>query len=279
VGLPPRPPIPQAPVTTGARFVTPTFESARMFLLAWGDSGCGKTTLASTAPGEKALIQFDPQGHLSLSNRSDIHVLDLSGNSAATTMAEFNAADPFRMKAFITSKPAIETVIIDSVTTLAFQALQYAVTKAGGTSNIDVPGQNGYGVRNNVMRRVVQSIMQIVGGLHKNLIMITHEGAPDEASKNITMSLSASLANDVSLRFNEVWWMKDIGTERQIHVRAHGRHKPMKSRMFLTTGATNFVWNYDADTMTGDGIAEWLDAWRANGGKKIPLPGKGGTEE
>ena len=88
------------------------------------------------------------------------------------------------------------------------------------------------------------------------------------------MSLSDALANDVSLRFNEVWHMKDTGTERQIFIRPHGYWKPMKSRMFLSTQQSNFVWHYDADTLTGDGIAEWFDQWQQNGGRKIPLPTK-----
>src|SRR6476646_10157023 len=117
-------------------FEQPTFDDAKMFLLVWGDSGCGKTTLAATAPGKKALIQFDPGGHVSLANRHDYHLLDLSSSTYNTTMQEFNNPDPYGMKKFIREQPAIETIIIDSITTLAFQALQYAVTKAGGQSNI-----------------------------------------------------------------------------------------------------------------------------------------------
>lgn len=268
MAVPPRP-----------QFEQPTFDDAKMFLLVWGDSGCGKTTLSMTAPGKKALIQFDPQGHVSLANRNDYYLLDLSGNSYTQTMMEFNTIDPFGIRKFIQTHEDVETVVIDSITTLAFQALQYAVTKAGGNSNIDVPGMNGYGVRNNVMRRVVQSLMQICSDLKKNLIVITHEGAPDETTKAVTMSLSSSLANDVALRFNEVWWMKDTGTERLIHVRPWLIYKPMKSRMFYSVASSSFVWHYNADTLEGDGINEWMDAWRANSGHKIPLPVKGGAKK
>lgn len=263
-------------VAVRPQFAAPSFADARMFLLVWGDSGCGKTTLAATAPGVKALIQFDPGGHVSLANRNDYRLLDLSGSSYTQTMQEFNAIDPFGMRKFLQANPDVETLVIDSITTLAFQALQYAVTKAGGQSNIDVPGMNGYGVRNNVMRRVVQSIMQIASETKKHLIVITHEGAPDRDKDGntvgITTSLSASLANDVALRFNEVWWMKDTGTKRMIYVRPWSVYKPMKSRMFSSQEASFFEWHYDADLMLGEGIAEWLDQWSANGGKKIMLP-------
>jgi len=261
-----------------ATFVKPDFSLTRIYLLVWGSSGCGKTTLAATAPGAKAFIQFDPQGTTSIANRDDFYLLDVSGASYNTTMMEFNNTDPFGIKAFVKSHPDVETIVIDSITTLSFLALQYAVTKAGGKSNIEVPGMQGYGTRNNVMRRVVQVIMQICSELGRNLIILTHEAAPDkDAAGNttsITMSLSDALANDVSLRFNEVWHMKDTGTERQIYVRPHSHWKPMKSRMFQSNQQSSFVWHYDADVLKGDGIAEWFDQWQQNGGRKIALPTK-----
>lgn len=261
-----------------ASFVRPTFDDIRMFLLVWGDSGAGKTTLASTAPGEKAYVQFDPGGYASLSNRTDFHLLDLSGQTYNSTMMEFNNVDPFGMRAWLKAHPEVETIVIDSITTLATQALQYAVTKTSNSS-FDVPGRHGYGTRNNVMRRVVQVLMQIAGEFNKNLIMITHESSPDEITNHVTMSLSLALANDVSLRFNEVWWMKDDGNKRMIYIRPFGVYKPMKSRMFTSNAATNFIWEYDADTLSGEGIADWMDQWRANGGKKIPLPVRGGAKK
>jgi hypothetical protein len=259
-------------------FEKPDFSFTRMYLLVWGASGCGKTTLAATAPGAKAIIQFDPQGATSIANRDDFYLLDISGSSFTMTMMEFQKADPFGMRAFITAHPDVETVVIDSITTLSFQALQYAVTKAGGNSNIEVPGMNGYGTRNNVMRRAVQVIMQICSELKKHLIVITHEAAPDKDTQGntieVTMSLSSSLANDVSLRFNEVWHMKDIGMERVIYVRPAGVWKPMKSRMFQSQKDAKFVWHYNADALHGEGISDWFHQWQNNGGAKIPLPTK-----
>jgi hypothetical protein len=247
-----------------------------MYVLVWGASGCGKTTLAATAPGTKAILQFDPQGTTSIANRNDFTVLDLSGVTFRSAMMEFNKPDPFGIKVFVKANSDIETIVIDSVTTLAFMALQYAVTIAGGNSNIDVPGKQGYGTRNNVMRRVVQSIMQICSELGKHLVIITHEGAADQdAAGNtieVTMSLSRSLASDVALRFNECWHMRDTGNERHIYVRPFGVWRPMKSRLFIASSKTNFIWHYDADTMQGEGIAEWYQQWKDNGGQKLPLP-------
>ena len=44
----------------------PTDMLARMSMILWGDAGCGKTTLAATAPGRKLFIALDPDGDMSI---------------------------------------------------------------------------------------------------------------------------------------------------------------------------------------------------------------------
>ena len=85
------------------------------------------------------------------------------------------------------------------------------------------------------------------------------------------MSLSAGVANQVGLRFNEIWWMNDSGSERRIAVRPCRLHKPAKTRMFQSD-KLEFVWHYNPDTQVGEGIADWYHAWQTGGGKKLPLP-------
>lgn len=260
------------------QFEQPDASNSRMFTLVWGNSGCGKTTLAATAPGDKAFIQFDPQGVVSIAHRTDCRVLDLSGYGANSCMIEFNLTDPFGMKRWITDRPNVKSVVLDSATTLAYHALQYAVTRAGGKASIDQPGMQGYVYRNNVMRRVVVFLMQMCAELDKHLVVLTHEGAPDRdangVSTSVTMFLSQNLANDVALRFNEVWWMKDTGETRDIYVRPWGIYHPMKSRMFITSNQQKFTWHFDADNLIGDGINEWWQQWMENNGRKIPQPKK-----
>ena len=264
-------------------FADPQLAEARVYLLLWGESGCGKTTLAATAPGLKAWLQFDPNGTTSIAHRNDYKLLDLSGATPTVTMIEFSKTDPFGMKTYLKANPDVQTVVVDSITALAQTALMYAVTRAGGNATADVPGRNGWGVRNNIMRRVIAVILQICVECRVNLIVIAHEGAPDKTedgvTTGVTISLSNSIASDVSLRFNEVWYMRDSGNTRTIYLRPWGVVRPMKSRMFITQGAvSSFVWNYDADAQAGEGITDWWQAWNDNGGRKIALP-KGGVKK
>ena len=60
----------------------PSSTHKRLAMILWGSSGSGKTTLAATAPGKKLWIMFDPDGDLSIANRDDVMVADLSGESS-----------------------------------------------------------------------------------------------------------------------------------------------------------------------------------------------------
>ena len=263
---------PNTPVIT-----RPDIKDIRFSALVWGDPGSGKTTLSATGPGEKLYFQFDRQGWASIANRNDIHLVDRTAHTVNDTMMEFNKTDIFGIRAYIKLHPGIETVIVDSLSTLADNALIYAVTRTKNSS-YDIPGMNGWGTRNQVMRRVVSAFLQACGELNLNLIVVAHEGAPDKDEGGMTtsigLSLSDSLAKSISMHFNEVWYMKDTGTARQIYVRPFGPIKPMKTRMFDASKSNGFLWHFNADELEGEGVADWLAEWQQNGGKKIPLPTK-----
>lgn len=259
----------------GIAITAPSVENMQLMLLLWGDSGVGKTTLAATAPGRKLLVLLDPGGDLSLGDRDDIAVLNLSGENAPRLVSQFRTADPYGIGAVLKARPDLETVIIDSMTSLAYAALQNAVS-INRSSTIEQPGIHGYTYRNATVLAITVSIMRICQQYKRHLILITHEGSADRNEAgvvtSVTMALSDGVANQVGLRFNEIWWMADAGTERRIAVRPCRSHKPAKTRMFLSD-KLEFRWNYDPNTQTGEGIADWFHAWQKNGGKKIQLPG------
>jgi hypothetical protein len=155
-------------------------------------------------------------------------------------------------------------------------ALQEAVTAAPNKkSTMEAPGINGYAWRNATILRICTTMMQITKRLNRNILFLTHENAPERDLEgrvtSITMALSEGTANQVGLRLNEVWWMKDNNGSREISIRPCQLRKPMKSRLFIGD-KTTFTWHYNPETLIGEGIADWFHAWQHNGGKKIPLP-------
>ena len=254
---------------------SPDAENARFVSLIWGDAGCGKSTLAATAPGRKLFILMDPNGDLAHTTRTDCDILDLSSAPFAQVIEKFRASDPYGLESFLRSRPDIETVVWDSVTAYAYMALQEAVSK-NRNSSMEQPGVHSYSWRNASMLRAAVALMTLTGRLNRNLIFITHEGTPDRdaagAVVSVTMALSEGIAGQVGLRFNEVWWMNDNGKDRTIAVRPCRLRKPMKTRMWDASTAPEFVWRYDARNHTGDGIAEWIGAWKKGSGRKLALP-------
>lgn len=262
-------------ITLGTRVLTGVADvDLRIACLLWGDAGCGKTTLASTAPGVKLWVQFDPDGVLSLAGRDDVIVLDLSGEKH-TVVEALKKDDPIGLERLLKDHPEIETVVVDSLTALAVLATENAVANVTSATN-ENPGLKGYGHRNAVTLRIVTALMRLTKRLNKHIIFISHEDTPTLDSKGIVEFISLALGgkqvNQIALSLSEVWWMQDTGKERRIAVRPCRTRKPMKSRMFDATTSPEFVWRYNAEDWTGDGIQTWFERWKAAGGRKISLP-------
>lgn len=263
-----------ATLMLGQRELTaPSAVDARMSVLLWGMAGCGKTTLAATAPGEKLWILFDPDGANALIGRDDIHILDLSGEKHAIT-ERFKADDPFGIEKLLKDRPQIMTVVFDSVTTFSILATENAVA-AIKSATIENPGMKGYGHRSALVLRACVSLLRLTKRMNKHMILIAHEDTPttNEAGDVmfITTSLSSKMSNNIGIQLSEIWWMNDTGKERRIAVRPVRSHTPMKTRMW-DARAGEFVWKYDAIKWEGDGIAQWFNAWQQGGGHKLPLP-------
>ena len=257
----------------GIPLTVPTVDNMKLNMLIWGDSGAGKTTLAATAPGNKLFLMLDPGGELSLAGRSDVAMLGVGAEGATKMLAQFNTADPYGIGKIFEARPDLETLVVDSLTTFAYVALQNSVTI--NKSTMERPGMHGYTYRNASVLRATMTLFRLCAAHNRNLILITHEGSADRNSDgvitSVTMALSEGTANQVGLKFNEVWHLSDTGTERRIAVRPCRLRKPMKTRLFLSK-EPEFIWHYDADNQIGEGIADWYHAWQTSGGKKLPLP-------
>ena len=262
---------------------TPSTSPKRISMLLWGPSGGGKTTLAATAPGTKLWISFDPDGTDVLSYRDDVIVMDLASSPDNIVMGfrKFDGGTCREIDKFLQEHEEVQTVVIDSLTAFGDKALQHGVVEAqatpkGRSATIEDPGYGGYGNKNTWTQLIVKNLLQITGRLNKHVIFIAHEDKPEKDDKGVVLYISimlgSSLNEQLPTRISEIWNLHDTGKERRIAIRACRARKPMKTRMFLTSGEPEFVWKYDADVDKGPGIADWYGQWVKNAGRKIELP-------
>lgn len=264
----------------GLEVVTPKTRVKRFSLVLWGRSGCGKTTLAATAPGKKLWINFDNDGTDAIANRDDILLVDFAARPN-DCVEHFKEDDPLRLTRFLKEDPSIETVVLDSLTTFGNKALVHGVRKAQGTakgkySTIEDPGYAGYGNKNTWTNQCVRNLLRVTANTNRHMIFIAHEDKPlldrEGNVESISIMLGSSLNEQIPIDLSEIWNLSDTGTERRIAVRNCRFRKPVKSRMFLTNKEPEFIWTYDAQEDKGEGIADWYERWVKNDGHKIELP-------
>jgi hypothetical protein len=260
-------------------------EDKRFSLLLWGLAGCGKTTWAASAPGRKLLINFDPDGPVSLGARDDVVLVDLSGERY-TVVDAFKLDDdpllPLGDKKYklsrIIEELEIETVIVDSVTAFTEMAVQKGISVTQGAT-VERPSPGAYGARNALTLRMMSGILRNTKRSNTNCIFITHEddaGVKDREGNilHITMLLGGKLGQQVALQISEVWFMQDDGKNRKILVRPGRMRKPMKTRMFDATKDIEFVLKYDPDKeLYGEhSLTGFIKEWEDNGRNKIQVP-------
>lgn len=266
------------------QLTTPSSSRKRISMMLWGPSGSGKTTLASTAPGPKKLwINFDQDGTDVLSNRDDIFLLDFA-NQPDNIVMQFRKADGglcLAIDKLLTEHEDIKTVVFDSLTTYGDKALQHGVVEAQGTakgkqSTIEDPGYSGYGNKNTWTNLLVKNLLQVTGKHDRHVIFLAHEDKPERDRSGVVLYISimlgSSLNEQLPVKLSEIWHLYDTGEERRISIRACRGRKPMKTRMFQTSGEPEFIWDYDAETLEGEGIETWFNQWLKAEGGKIPLP-------
>lgn len=255
---------------------------SRLSFLLWGLSGCGKTTLAATLPGRKLLINLDPDGTASLSQRDDVDVLDLSSVSTDELLVNLKSADnPLGLaNIFKDGEIEYESVILDSLTSLSQRALESSVRQGIGKSSrfvptMEVPGLSAYGARNAIILECVKGLLRVTGRYNKHFLMVSHEDEPKISESGeimyITMMLGGKSVSNIALQISEVWWIREDKGKRYIAIRPCRQRKPMKTRMFVTDKDPEFPLVYDPEK--DNPLSDFIDQWKTSG-KKLPLPTK-----
>lgn len=259
----------------------------RMAMLLWGSSGCGKTTLISTAPPKMLWVNFDPDGTSALGQRDDIVEFDFAPEPNRVvekfrdeTSAFFRDLD----KILVADEDReIQTVVFDSLTSFRDKAFIHGVKVAQGTrkgrlSTLEEPGYSGWGNVNIWTRLLVTHGLVITLRHNRHVVFIAHEDKPTYSDDGmllyISIMLGSSLNEQVPVSLNEVWHMEAVGKtgERRLQIRPCRSYKPMKTRMFKTSGEPEFTWKFDVDNWKGEGIETWYNQWKKNGFAKIALP-------
>lgn len=250
-------------------------ENHRMAIVLWAPAGFGKTTLACTLPGKKALLCFDPDGSLSVAHRSDVTVFDLSATAGAM-IAEFGRDDPFSLSKAL---PNFDAIIVDSLTSISDMTLTRGISSTKGAT-LERPSPGSYGARNNLVNAFVRNVTRMTGAQQKHVCFTAHEGPPqtddDGHMLGYTMALGGQLPNNVAMRLNEIWaGFEDSKGHKMLICRKARLRDPAKSRMFDTTKEAEFEWKFNPmnwDDPNNITLAKLFEKWKANGFQKLPLP-------
>lgn len=252
--------------------------STRLAGIIWGAAKTGKTTWACSLPGRKLIINFDPDGFITVAHRNDVDIIDLSQLAAIDAIKQAQKIGAFILE----NADKYESVIVDSLTTLTDIALEDAVIRGVGkspkfTPTIDAPGLTGYGARNNTVNGVIDKILRATAQKKLNCFFIAHEDDAEMSDDGKTLvqqtiMLSAKIRNKAGLKVSEIYHITANNGKRTVYTAPFGIKKPMGSRMFDMNAVGRFTLDYDfniADEEQPTSLVNIIKAWKANGHKKM----------
>lgn len=190
-------------------------------MLIQGESGIGKTCLASTFPGKILVLDFDNKidsaaAFLRYKNQIEqIEQIEVEQFPAQLGMSPIDKLSKIISEQLIpqqrTGKLEFKTLVLDSITTFSAATLAHIVKtnpgiKRNETKQGPQPGLQDYGI----LRREFQRLIPGLLGLPCNVIMIAHIAVEkDEATGQIFRHamMDGSFARELPVYMKEVWRM------------------------------------------------------------------------
>lgn len=218
---------------------------------------------------------FDPDGHMSVAGRTDVDVLKLYEENTTSLATKFKNDDPLQIEKYL-KDDTYQTVILDSLTNATQFALDAGVASPliKGT-NVERPAPGSYQVRNILTLKLIKNTLKLTGRYNKHCIFVAHEDTPEKNDEGVVLytsiMLGGTLPVSAPIDFSEVWRLWSNAKGKMISILSSRGYKPMKTRMFVTSGEPEFQWQYDPDGDRGMTIEEWWTEWQKVR-KKIPLP-------
>lgn len=195
--------------------------SGAMKILIQGDSGIGKTCLASTFPGPVELLDFDMKADSaaaflrSKGLTDQLNCVNVEQFPAQIGISPIDALLKLINNSYIPQqkegKMKFQTLVIDSITTFSAATLLHIVKSNPGIKRNETkqgpqPGLQDYGI----LRREFQRLIPGLLSLPCNVIMLAHISIEkDEATGQILRHamMDGSFARELPIYFKEVWRM------------------------------------------------------------------------
>jgi len=194
-------------------------------ILIEGDSGVGKTCLASTFPGRIMFLDFDNKvdsaaaflRHKGLTDQ--LNAIEVEQFPAQLGISPIDGLTKVISQKLIpqqkSGKMEFATLVLDSITTFSSATLAHIVktnpgVKRNPTAQGPQPGLQDYGILHREFQRLIQGLLS----LPCNVIMLAHLAIEkDEATGQIMRHamMDGSFARELPIHFKEVWrlYVKD----------------------------------------------------------------------
>lgn len=245
----------------------------RLNLLLWGQAGVGKTLFASTAPGKKLWLSFDPNGLDTLNfspEKDNIQTVDLSKSNYAIVRQGCNE-NCFGIEAYLKDN-LFDTVVFDSATTYLDLCLRLGI-EGIKNATIELPSMAGYAKKNSYFKQTMINLIKLTNKYNKHLVIIGHEdnGKMDDLGNIIEQGpmIGGSNGTSIAIMLSEIWYLGMFNGKRKVMFAPYSVKKLMKTRMIDLDKCKQIEWNYTLEN-GGHGLNTWYNQWVNSSSKIIP---------